>query len=172
MATYVKADGTVRAAAQALIDDHYPELTEAGVKVGYLMAHAPRSAATGEPTGPAIKFSNWPAAAIVRLNSLKDRVEGKPDATVIIDGDTWKDRDGDEQAALLDHELYHLEIQRDEEGAIKLDDANRPKLKLRPHDFQLGGFDAIVNRHGTSALEAQSACDLNRRLTQMEFQWG
>jgi hypothetical protein len=33
------------------------------------------------------------------------------------------------------------------------DDLGRPKLEIRPHDFQIGGFRSIAVRHGDNALE-------------------
>ncbi len=168
MATYVKASGDLQAQVKALMHRSYPDLADHKITVGVLMAHAPRRE-DGEPTGPAIKFAGWPAAAIVKINSLRNRVEGMPDATIILDGDTWEQRPSDEQAAILDHELYHIQVRKDEDEQAVLDDACRPKLKLRPHDFQIGGFVAICHRHGAAALEHKA---MSEATTQLMMPWG
>jgi hypothetical protein len=48
----------------------------------------------------------------------------------------------------------------------------RPKLKMRQHDWQLGGFDVIVQRHKGASLDYQAAADLGKRFVQREFNWG
>lgn len=171
MATYRQAGYEAESILQDLMSRHYPDLTEAGVTVAVLFAHAPRNETTGEPKGPALTHANWPAAALVKVNSQKDRVEGKSDATILLDGDQWPDWSDGRKAAVIDHELYHLEVQRDQEGGIKLDDANRPKLKIRPHDWQLSGFAAIAERHGQDAFEVEAARLLKDKHGQLLFPW-
>lgn len=39
--------------------------------------------------------------------------------------------------------------------APALDDQYRPKCRMRLHDWQLGGFEEIAERHGSAALEVQ-----------------
>ncbi len=60
----------------------------------------------------------------------------------------------------------------DKDGKLKRDDAGRPRIKLRKHDFELGGFFDVVERHKTSAPESQSYIDLHRKMSQMTFPWG
>lgn len=110
----------------------------------------------GARTGkPALKLHGVAAAAIVKINSLKDRVEGKSDATIFLDGEYWSQASEAEKVAILDHELHHLVEQRDKDGNLIADDAGRPKLKMRPHNFQVGWFHAIAERHGPHAVETQ-----------------
>ncbi len=63
----------------------------------------------------------------------------------------------DQQAALLDHELHHLEVQKEGNGRFKFDDLNRPKISMRPHDFEFGWFSIIAKRHPGIALECVQA---------------
>src|ERR1019366_9477538 len=55
--------------------------------------------------------------------------------------------------ALLDHELTHLVLRCDEDG-LKHDDIGRPTFKIKQHDFDLGGFAEVVERHGEASVEA------------------
>ena len=56
----------------------------------------------GGRTGkPALKLHGAPAAAIVKINSLKDRVEGKSDATIFLDGEHWGQTSEAEKVAIL-----------------------------------------------------------------------
>lgn len=146
--TYSECPNTVIAIAKEIIQDHYPDLIEADVTVMYLFAR--------NESGDALKHGGYPAAALVKLNNLRDRVAGLSDATIMIDEDRWKDWNEERRIAILDHELMHLEVRRNDSGAIEYDDCNRPKIRLRKHDFNYGGFNAIVRRHGDSSVEVQS----------------
>lgn len=120
--------------------------------------------------GPALKLNGWPCAAIIKVNNLKDRIEGKADSTLTIDKDWWNNHDKKEQAALIDHELAHIEFKLDKKTeAIKMDDIGRPLLRLRRHDFQVGGFYEIGMRHGTAATEAQIVLDIQKKWMKMGF---
>ena len=45
---------------------------------------------------------------------------------------------------------------------VKRDDLDRPKLRLRPHDWEIGGFGLIVSRHGANSLELQACREMVR----------
>jgi hypothetical protein len=110
----------------------------------------------GEKVGPPLRLHGYGAAAIVKVNGEKHRAQGLPDASIIIDGDSWKETSEESRIALIDHELEHLErVLR--KGAPVEDDLGRPKLKCKLHDWQLGGFRVIAERHLEHALEVQNA---------------
>ena len=176
MSTYRAAQPDARQRLDEVLAKYHCELVEAGVTIQLLEAFAARDG-NNEPRGPAIKHHGWPAAATVKINSQKDRVAGMADATINIDGDAWSTRSDAEQIAILDHECYHLEICRTKPkkrkkagkvyfeggGEIILDDCCRPKLKMRPHDNQMGTFDLIAERHGKHSLEAQQVQALGQK---------
>ena len=171
MPTYCKAtheDDDLLAEVMTL---YHADLADAGVRVGLLYAHAKRDDRTGEPRGPALKLHGYPCAALVRINSQRDRVQGKPDATIELDADAWEERPREEKVAILDHELEHLLLVRDDAGGVALDDANRPKLKMREHDLVIGGFVSVCERHKMAALEAQAYRDVHNTFTQRLFPW-
>lgn len=137
-----------------VIKRFHQHLIEPGVRVSVIVVDDVDG--DGGRTGrPALKLHGVAALAIVKINSLKDRVEGKADATIFIDGTHWDQCEQPQKVAILDHELHHLLLVVDEEGRIVADDAGRPKLKMRPHDFQVGWFHAIAERHGPHAVETQ-----------------
>lgn len=164
MATYRKSDPEVSALVADVMQSTYPELAEHGVTVEVMDALAKRNAETGEPDGPAITHQGWPAMAVVKVNSQRDRAAGLCDARITVDGDEWPRWTDAVRRAVIDHELQHLELRVDEDGAVLLDDCNRPRLRLRPHDFQLGGFSAIVSRHGENAPEFRSLESARKQL--------
>jgi hypothetical protein len=168
MPTYQRAPESVSAIGDRLIASHYPTLAEAEVTIGYLMAHATTNDA-GEKTGPAIKHQGYPADAVVKVVKLQDRVAGMPDVLVTIDGDQWPRWSEAQREALIDHELYHLEVLRDDEGQIKADDHGRPRLKCRLHDWQLGGFAAIARRHKEDSGEVRQAESMRANYGQLLF---
>jgi len=112
-------------------------------------------AAKEEGDEPAVKSHGYPCAAVVSVIPYKQRVDKRADAEIVIDEEAWKGFSDPEKRALLDHEITHLEIQKDDVGCVKTDDFGRPKLKLRLHDWQLGGFASIAKRYGADAIERQ-----------------
>jgi hypothetical protein len=126
------------------------------VTVGCLFFRAKRNDA-GDIVGPPLRLHGYNAAAIIKVNALKLRAQGLPDAEITIDGDEWETLSAEQRNALIDHELEHLEGKRNKAGAITRDDLDRPMLKLKLHDWQLGGFKVIAERHGIHALEVVNA---------------
>lgn len=158
MATFRTADqGDVELLGEVILR-FAPRLADAGVSVGLLYAFGARDQKTGLVKSPALKRDGQPCYATVRINSLQDRVEGKPDATVRIDADVWPEHPQKKRAAILHHELAHLTLATEKSGdgpeVIKFDDANRPVLRMRPHDLVVGGFSDVVRAHGEAAVEA------------------
>lgn len=156
MTHYKPAPASVQDQLRYLIDQHHPDLVTAEVTIAVLMAHAPTDGA-GEPTCPALKHHGVRAAAVVRVVNLKDRAKGVADAEIVLDGDRWALWPAETQRSILDHELTHLVVVADtyEEDGVTLRDAvldacDRPKLRLRGHDHEMGWFDSIAERHGAA----------------------
>jgi hypothetical protein len=168
MATYEKADDEIVTMVKDLISSHYPPLSEAGVDVRCWAAHALVDK-NGDVKGCALKRNGWPVLAQVNVVPYKGRVKGHGDCEITVDGDRWDEQDEGRKRAVLDSQLHRLEVRRDAEGAVKLDNALRPKLKLRRADFLVEGFDEIVRRHGGAAVEAEAFNDLHRHWVQQEL---
>lgn len=154
MASFTKAPDEVQVLVEECLHKYRPDLQEVGVTVGTRFAHAARDKETGEPKGPALKHGGYGAWAIIRVTQQKDRVLGLPDLIIDFDADIWEELSQASRVALIDHELMHPELVRDEEGNPILDDCHRPRIKMRLHDYQIGGFWAVVDRHGVDACEA------------------
>ncbi len=163
MSTYERCPKKVVDLIRKVMVKHQPHLKAAGVQVAALFAYAPRDK-NDNHKGSAIKHGGYAAAAVIRPAPPKLRALGVGDAVLIIDGDHWIEWSEAGRAALIDHELEHLEVVWDVmpnsetgyEGLPQLDDLNRPKIRTRLHDWQLGGFDAVVKRHGEAAFEARN----------------
>jgi hypothetical protein len=144
----------------------HSELADAGVTVACVFAYA-----SGD--GDALTHHGYPAAAVIAINPLDKRVQGMADATIKVDGRQWQENDEEWKLALIDHELTHLSVMKDQKTQkVKTDDAGRPKLRLRVHDWENGGFDEIVSRHKGRALEYRNHVEIARRFSQREFNWG
>lgn len=157
--TYQKANQKIVDMALAILcehDTHRPTL-DAKVKIDILIANAERDEDTDEIKGTALKLHGVRALGIARILPLKQRAAGRGDAEICIDGDWWKDASEDEQKALLDHELHHIAVKTNKANVVIRDDLNRPKLRMRPHDYQFGWFNIIAQRHGAAAQETQQA---------------
>jgi hypothetical protein len=130
-----------------------PDLAEAKVRVLVMLAH--------NADGPALKKAGYAAAALVKVLGLHDRVALGYDAEIKLDEREWDDFTTDRRAAVLMHELRHLElVQKEVEGGrlvLQRDDVGRPKLKLREGDIYAGdGFTDVIEEFGEEALEAEN----------------
>lgn len=132
-----------------VIDDYHSQLATAEATIGLLSAWPKDTEET------ALKLHGYPQSAIIKITPYVQRVLGVEDVVITVDGPNWERATEDEQIALLDHELTHLELCFDDAGNFNSDDAGRPKFRMRLHDFQVGGFVAIMDRHGLDAPETK-----------------
>ena len=172
MPTYRLPDPEHLAVLDDVLRTIHPRLADAGVTVGLLLAHA-KCNKDGEVTGPALKLHGVPCLALVRVSKLRDRIRGIADAVVDVDNDVWDSHTAEQKRSLMSHELEHIVVvENGKTGAPETDDAGRPKLKLRPHDFEIGGFWNTVERFGIDAHESLAYRDLHRKFVQQSFPWG
>jgi len=146
--TYDKA-ASARPYLEAMLREHHPSLVDAKVTFDLLFATPEYDEKTGLPKSPPVKHGGYPAAATVKICSLKDRAKGCADVEIVIDGPEWRGLSESRRHALIDHELTHLEF------TGEYDDAYRPKLKMRLHDHQFGWFDEVARRHGDASYEVR-----------------
>jgi len=151
--TYEIADANTRELIEAVRGQHHPSLQSHGVTIGGLFVSSENK--DGEEM-PALKHRGFPVAAQIQITSLADRTRGVADAKLTIDRFVWARLPDASKRALLDHELAHLLIATDKHGAPKFDDIGRPKLKIRPHDWELNGFVDVAERHGEAAMEMRA----------------
>lgn len=171
MATFQQASDADVQLLRQVVEKYHPRLI--GVDIGLLEAYAPCDAdGNVRPGATALKVHGIAAYATVKINSLADRVEGKPDATIRIDADVWGAHSDKRKVAILDHELAHLLLATDKDGNVKRDDLGRPKLKMRYHDLVVGGFSDVVERHGAAAVESMHYLDVHKFFSQQTFPWG
>lgn len=150
--TYSKAPDDASARVEFLLRRYYPEL-----KSEMLTLKIDLLSVANDGDGPALSHQGYPAAAVVRILGPKERTMARGDAEIVIDEEKYSDMSPAERDALLDHELYHIEIKKDKHGKPKLDENGRPKLKLRKHDYQFGWFKVIALRHTGNSGEIQQA---------------
>ncbi len=153
--TYEPCGAAVNAIVADLYTRRFLDLKDAGLTVATLFVQD----GTGEQC---LKHAGYAAAAQIKINPLRCRVEGKDDCTIVIDAVMWKTLTPTAQEALIAHELYHVDIQRDDEAHVKLDDIGRPLIKLKKHDRQLGVFDAVVKWYGGDSLDFQAVDNVVR----------
>lgn len=153
MTTYTKPTTEHRDELREVMKKYHPELVEWKVKVDMLLVHAPVDK-FGFPKGPAIRWNGIPAAAVVSIVKLKDRALGRGDVEILVDGDRCPKWRPEHLRSILDHELTHIEL------TGETDDLGRPKMKMRPHDVDLGWFDSVARRHGDASVEVMQAKSL------------
>lgn len=139
-------------AMKAMMHKYHCDLEKAGVTIDILLA-------TNDEGKSAVKLHGWPCFATIKVMSYKDRVAGSADARMTIDLDKWSELHEDQRNALIDHELEHLELVLDKVNNVKTDDIGRPKMRCKPHDYELSGFASVVQRHKDASIEVKSYID-------------
>lgn len=151
--------------AREILESHHPELRMGIDKHG--RAEYPTLCimmASGAENASSVQLHGYDCAAVIKVVAYDQRVDSRRDAEIKIDQRTWDEITEPQQRALLDHEITHLELVIDDKtGIVKTDDAGRPKLRLRLHDWQLGGFRSISQRYGPDALEVMEARKFQER---------
>lgn len=104
-----------------------------------------------------IRIAGVPAAAKVSIVPYKQRVDKRRDVEFLIDADHWDNATEPQQRAMLDRCITYIELDKDDLGAVKTDDASRPKLALKICDWNLSGFRSIAERYGDDAPEVVEA---------------
>lgn len=170
MPNYAKAGAAINELTQTLIDRYHPDLKESEVTFLVLFAYG-KTDEEGEVISPAISAHGYPAAGKCKITAHKDRVAGVADFQIILDGDRWNDWTERQQESLIDHELMHIEVRRDEEGGVMSDDGGRPKLKYRPHDAEVGIFLAVVERHKEDSLDLLSVIQAQQVIQGVFPEW-
>lgn len=160
---YSKCPDEVTDLAAQIIEKDYPEFNEAGLVIEYQFVSS--------DSGPALTLGGWPCNAVVKIIGLQDRVAGRGDAIVTIDEGKWEEFTERSRAALLAHELHHLIPQKEDDGNFKTDAHGRPKLKMRPHDVQIGWFKEIAQRYGDDSMEVTQAHAIFDDHGQAFFPW-
>ena len=160
MKTYSRAPHEVNNRVIKLVDRYHSELKKNAVTFDLLFVHGDE---------PALTLHGCPCFAVVRSVPLKERVKGGADAEISIDADRYVRLPDETKDALLDHELYHLELKKDGDQIVQFDDLHRPKLTMRKHDRQFGWFDEMVRRHGQFSIESLQARTMVKETGQLYF---
>jgi len=115
-----------------------------------------------KPGKPALTKGGYPCVGMIRVVTEEHRAAAAPDVILTLDGYRWSKLSSEEQYAVIHHELYHLvpvnlkPATGDAKGwYCAVDGLGRPKIRLRRHDWQIGGFNKIVELHGDHAIEWQ-----------------
>lgn len=146
---------------EKLREAYYPDLL--GVTVGALFVFDP------DESIPVLTHHGYPAAAMIRIVGTRDRAAGMADAQMVIDKCVFESLDTKKQTAVIDHELFHLERVLDKHGTNLFDALDRPRLRIRKHDWHLGWFDQIAKRNREHSLEVMQARRLVHASGQLYF---
>lgn len=136
-----------------VIQDKFPDFNrmEPTLTIGLLWAKAKRE---GEP---ALRLHGYSALAIISVTSLEARALGVPDVVIRIDEDRFTDLKPRQQEATIAHELFHVTFpkitQLDGILHCATDSLERPKVTLRGHDWEIGGFTRVHEWYGQDAIE-------------------
>lgn len=162
--TYQPADDALKQRVERVKSTHHRRLIQKvgddtiAVKIETILVFPPRNK-DGVETDVAIKVGGKEAYACIRCTKLEERVAGRGDAVMWIDGSRYKKWKNDILDAIIDHEITHLDW-IDHDSGFQLDDICRPRLKLRPHDFEVGWFTEVAERHGMNSVEVLQAARL------------
>lgn len=154
-----EAGEVILAQVSELIRQYHPALEKAGVRVDVLEVTRDEEPKQGEMPKPVLKLHGVPCLALAKLVSARERAKGGGDAEIQVDVAAYDGMTVEQQRALLDHELTHFELKL-KDGQAARDAGGRPKLSIRPHDYDFGWFDAVALRHREHSGEVRQAKDL------------
>jgi hypothetical protein len=153
MSWYGIANEEVNLTIQKVMQENHGDLHAAGVTITALIARSEE--------GPAIKVRGSEAAGSIRITKLTERTCGLGDALMILDGESMIAWSSKRLQAVIDHELRHLMLAKNKKtGQIQLDDEGRPKLRIRPHDFEFGWFARTAELYGEESYEVSQAREI------------
>jgi len=151
---YSKMPDETEERVRHIIKCFHPKLLEGKIRIDLLSVSSDKSAAP-------LMHQGYPAMAVIRATGIKERTKGAGDIEIVFDEAAYLKLSESEKDALVDHELYHAEIQvHKKTGKNKLDCKGRPVIKMRKHDHNFGWFEEIAKRHGPAAQEVKQATRL------------
>jgi len=132
-----------------VMHEQHPELEEAGVHVSICMVSEP-----GDSAGkPFLEIDGKRVLAFIRKRRLFENPK-HGDALIEIDSYLWQQSlDDSGRNSLFDHELEHLSLLRTASGKVRKTLFNRPSLKLKNHDWEVGFFNSQVERYGREGID-------------------
>ena len=142
-----------------VITKYHEELGAVGVSISILMVH-PAENDKGEKVSAALKLRGHPCDGISSITPIKYRAMGVSDAHIQLAADRWDEFTDKEKVALLDHELEHFIVSRNQKGDPIIDSMGRPKLKMKIHDVELGFFTSVAMRHKMDSGEVHACRQL------------
>lgn len=159
MAKIEKAPKAIKDFALAILAQYetYKPVLDAKVNIEFLFARGERDPETDAIVSDAITLRGFRALGTCRKTNSEERAAGRGDAVVMLDADWWEEADEAAQRALLDHELFHIDVCQDEDGIVIKDKGGRPRLRMRKHDVQVGWFKLVAERNGVHSLECKQA---------------
>jgi hypothetical protein len=153
MSWYSIANEEVNLTIQKVMQENHGDLHAAGVTITALIARSEE--------GPALKVGGKEALGCIRVTKLTERTLGLGDALMILDGESMIAWSSKRLQAVIDHELRHLMLAKNKKtGEIQLDDEGRPKLRIRPHDFEFGWFARTAELYGEESYEVSQAREI------------
>ena len=153
--TYKQCSEEIQDQARTIMDNDHHELSKAGPTMLCLFVDAGYD--EDGKAKPAITSNGYPCAGQVKLSSPQDRACGKADFIVLLDVIVWRNLEEKGRESLLDHEITHVEpVIDDETMEFKLTADERPVLKIRKHDLEIGIFHEVIERHGLAAIDSQA----------------
>ena len=153
MSWYSIANEEINLTIQKVMKENHGDLHAEGVTITALIARSEE--------GPALKVGGREALGCIRVTKLTERTLGLGDALMILDGESMVAWSSKRLQAVIDHELRHLMLAKNKKtGQIQRDDEGRPKLRIRPHDFEFGWFARTAELYGEDSYEVSQAREI------------
>jgi hypothetical protein len=159
----------VRLETQQMFDkilESYEELNDYQVTFDVLYAFGATDG-DGEITKPAITKNGVEFHSNAKVYRLDARAAHNVCAVVYLDGDIWTNSSETYREAIIHSALSSLELKRNKDDEVMLDDLNLPKLKLKKPDIAYFGNSKMLEAFGKESMEYKQFAALQVKINEI-----
>jgi hypothetical protein len=148
--TYEDASNDIMVLTEELIEQHYLKLSKSGAVVGVIMVYGPEDEEGNVQSSPLKELGTFtPAKA--RVINTKDRLRNSWDVEILIDGDYFDEVGDETKKSIIDDILSRIELQYDKKGIMKVDEFDRPRIRIKPPEIVFTANVDTISRYGNNS---------------------
>lgn len=145
-----------------LVASRFFDVEASGTTIEILTAWATK------PGGKVLVQRGHTVLVKVKVTSAEDRTAGYKDVRIVVDGPRWSGASPRRREAILAEALYSLDFERMGTGYAR-DDQDRPVITIKTTDWEISGFQRVLEWYGEDSLEQRGFELVNATVGQKVF---